>query len=134
VSTTTLVLLVVLALVLVVIAAVVAAAETAFTRVNRSRADALAAAEAEDHAQGDDPDERVEELQGFSRRPLTMLASLTLVQVLCQVTAAAVSFTVGRELGGRVGGYTAAGVCLAVMFFAVATSRSRALLAPDTRA
>gem|GEM_PF-111701 len=84
--------------------------------------------------QGDDPDERVEELQGFSRRPLTMLASLTLVQVLCQVTAAAVSFTVGRELGGRVGGYTAAGVCLAVMFFAVATSRSRALLAPDTTA
>jgi len=133
-SATLIVLLGLTVLVLVAVAAVVAAAETAFTRVNRSRADALAAAEAEDHLDDDEADDRVEELQGFSRRPVTTLASLTLVQVLCQILAAALSFAIGRELAGQVGGYVAVGVCLAALFFAVALSRSRALLAPDTTA
>lgn len=133
-SVTTIALLVIVALALVSVAAVVAAAETAFTRVNRSRAEALAAAEAEDHAEDDEADDRVEALRGFSRRPLTTLASLTLVQVLCQVAAAAISFTIGRDLGGQVTGYFGVAICLGVMFFAVATSRSRALIAPDTTA
>ena len=121
-------------LVLIAVAALIAAAETAFTRVNRSRADALVAADAEDHADDDDGDERVEELQGFSRKPMTTLASLTLVQVACQVGAVALSFTIGRELAGRAMGYVAVGVCLIALFLAVAFSRSRALLTPDTAA
>lgn len=133
-NTTIVVLLCLAALILIGVAALVAAAETAFTRVNRSRADALAAAEAEDHPDSGQADDRVGELQGFSRSPLTTLASLTLVQVLCQIGAAALAFAVGRELGGQAGGYVGVGLCLAVLFFAVATSRSRALLAPDTTA
>lgn len=128
------VLLTIASFVLVAVASLIAAAETAFTRVNRSRADALVAAEAEDHPDEEQADDRVEELQTFSRRPLSMLAALTLVQVLCQLGAAALAFTVGRELAGSVGGYVAVGVCLVVIFLAVALSRSRALLAPDSTA
>ncbi len=63
-----------------------------------------------------------------------MLASLTFVQIVCQLTAALLAYTVGRELAGRAAGYLAVGVCLVVLFFAVALSRSRALIAPDTTA
>ncbi len=133
-SITIIVLLGIATVLLVATAAIVAAAETAFTRVNRSRADALVAADAEDHADDDDGDERVEQLQGFSRRPLTMLASLTFVQVTSQVAAVALSFTIGRELAGRAAGYIAVAICLAVLFIAVAFSRSRALLTPDAAA
>lgn len=133
-SITVLILLTVLVLALIGVAAVVAAAETAFTRVNRSRADALAAAEAEDHLDDDEADDRVGELQGFSRRPVTTLASLTLVQVLCQIVAAALAFAIGREIGGQVVGYVGVAICLAAIFFAVALSRSRALIAPDATA
>jgi CBS domain containing-hemolysin-like protein len=133
-SATMIVLLCIITLLLIFGASVIAAAETAFTRVNRTRADALAAAEAEDHIDDDDADDRVEELLRFSRRPLTTLATLTLVQVICQVGAAALSFTIGRELGERAGGYIAAALCLVLLFVAVSTSRSRALLTPDTTA
>ena len=133
-SATILVLLAVAALVLIGAAAVIAAAETAFTRVNRSRADALVAAEAEDHADDDDADDRVEELQVFSRSPMTMLSSLTFVQLSCQFGAAALSFAIGRELAGRAAGYFGVGICLIVLFSAVGLSRSRALLAPDATA
>ena len=121
-------------LVLIALASVLAAAETAFTRTNRSRAEALAAAEAEDHAEDDDGDDRVEELRVFSRRPLTMLASLTFVQVLCQVGAVALAFTIGRSLAGAVGSYVAVAICVAVLFVAVAVSRGRVLIAPDAAA
>jgi putative hemolysin len=133
-SATVLVLLCLATFVLIGAAAVIAAAETAFTRVNRSRADALVAAEAEDHADDDGADDRVGELQVFSRRPLTMLSSLTFVQVSCQFGAAALSFTIGREIAGRSGGYVGVVACLVVLFIAVGVSRSRALLAPDTTA
>jgi len=133
VSITVVVLLAVLSLGLIGIAAVIAAAETSFTRVNRSRADALAAAEAEDHPD-DGADDRVEELQGFSRRPVATLASLTLVQVLCQVGAAALGFAAGREVAGQAGGYIGLAISLVLLFCAVALNRSRALLAPDTTA
>jgi len=121
-------------LILVALAAVLASAETAFTRINRSRADALAAAEAEDHPDDDEGDDRVEELQGFSRRPLNTLASLTFVQIVCQFGAAFLAFIIGRELGGQGAGYVAAVLCLVVQFVAVAAARTRALLAPDTTA
>ena len=111
-SATVLVLLCIATFLLIGAAAVIAAAETAFTRVNRSRADALVAAEAEDHADDDDADDRVGELQVFSRRPLTMLSSLTFVQVSCQFGAAALSSTIGREIAGRSGGYIGVGACL----------------------
>ena len=133
-SAPALVLLCIATMVLIGAAAVIAAAETAFTRVNRSRADALVAAEAEDHPDDDEVDDRVGELQGFSRRPLTMLSSLTFVQVSCQFGAAALSFTIGREVTGRSGGYIGVAVCLVVLFIAVGVSRSRALLAPDATA
>ena len=133
-STTVLVLLCVATLILVGAASVVAAAETAFTRVSRSRADALVAAEAEDHQDDDDADDRVEEFQGFSRRPLTMLTSLTFVQLSLQFAAAALMFTIGREIGGRAGGYIAVAICLFALLSAVGLSRSRALLAPDATA
>ncbi|MBT6445877.1 MAG: hypothetical protein HOK58_12945, partial [Acidimicrobiaceae bacterium] len=133
-STTVLVFLCVATLILVGAASVVAAAETAFTRVSRSRADALVAAEAEDHQDDDDADDRVEEFQGFSRRPLTMLTSLTFVQLSLQFAAAALMFTIGREIGGRAGGYIAVAICLFVLLSAVGLSRSRALLAPDATA
>jgi len=128
------VLLTLATLILIGVASVIAAAETAFTRVNRSRADALAAAEAEDHLDDSDADARVERLRSFSRRPLKTLATLTLVQVLCQVAAAALSFAVGREIAGQPGGYVTAVLCVMVMFLAVSVSRSRALLTPDTTA
>ena len=134
-SNTVVVLLVLAALLLVCLAAVIAAAETAFTRVNRSRADALVAADAEDHPGDDDEnDERVEALHGFSRRPMTMLSSLTFVQVSCQLGAAALAFAVGREIAGRTGGYIAVAIVLVVLFTAVGLSRSRALVAPDATA
>jgi len=128
------VLLTLATVILIGVASVIAAAETAFTRVNRSRADALAAAEAEDHLDDSDADARVERLRSFSRRPLKTLATLTLVQVLCQVAAAALSFAVGREIAGQPGGYLTAVLCVMVMFLAVSVSRSRALLTPDTTA
>ena len=131
-SATILILLSLVIVLLIGAASLIAAAETAFTRVNRSRADALVAAEAEDHIDDNEADDRVGELQGFSRRPMTTLASLTFVQIACQTGAVALSFTVGREAAGNATGYVAAGVCLVVLFFAVALSRSRALLAPDT--
>jgi len=119
---------------LIAAASVIAAAETAFTRVNRSRADALAAAEADDHPDDDEADDRVEELRGFSQSPVTMLASLTFVQVVCQVAVAALSFTIGREVAGQAGGVIGVGICLVALFLAVALSRSRALLTPDATA
>jgi len=133
-NVTVIVLLAIALATLIFLAAIIAAAETAFTRVNRTRADALAAAEAEDHPDAQDVDERVEELQSFSRRPLSTLASLTLVQVLCQVGAASVAFLLGREFGEQRGGYIAVSITLVLLFNAVALSRSRALLAPDTTA
>ena len=133
-SITLVVLLALGGMLLVVLASVIAAAETAFTRVNRSRADALVAAEAEDHPEGEDVDERVEDFQSFAQRPLVTLASLTLVQVLSQVGAAIVAFLLGRELGGQTWGYIAVAIMLVVLFNAVTLSRSRALLAPDTTA
>ena len=133
-STTTIILLVVASGLLVLGAAVISGAETAFTRVNRSRAEALAAAEAEDHPDDADADDRVEELRLLSRRPLTTLASLTLVQLLCQVGAAALAYFVGREVAGQGGGIAGIAICMALLFVAVATSRSRALLTPDTTA
>jgi len=133
-SVTMIVLLTLATVILIGVASVIAAAETAFTRVNRSRADALAAAEAEDHLDDSDADARVERLRSFSRRPLKTLATLTLVQVLCQVAAAALSFAVGREIAGQPGGYLTAVLCVMVMFLAVSVSRSRALLTPDTTA
>lgn len=133
-SVTVIVLLVVATLALIALASLIAAAETAFTRTNRSRADALAAAEAEDHPEDDEADDRVEDLRVFSRRPLSTLASLTLVQVLCQVGAGALSFIVGREIAGQAGGFVAVAICLIVLFVAVAVSRGRALLAPDATA
>ena len=128
------VLLCLVTLLLIGAAAIIAAAETAFTRVNRSRAEALVAVQAEDQADDDVADERIEDLRGFSRRPMTTLASLTFVQVLCQIAAAGLSFSLGREVGGRAGAFAALAICLVVLFFAVAVSRSRALLAPDTTA
>jgi len=133
-SLTVLVLLSALTLILIGTAAVIAAAETAFTRVNRSRADALVAAEVEDHPDDDQIDDRVEEFRTFTRRPLTTLATLTFVQVVCQLGAAALSFTIGRELAGRAAGYAGVAVCLVLVFVAVSISRSRALLSPDTTA
>lgn len=133
-SATVLVLLSLGALALVGIAALIAAAETAFTRVNRSRADALVAADAEDHVDDDDTDERVEALQVFSRRPMTTLSSLTFVQVSCQLGAAIVAFTIGREIGGRPAGYVGVAICLLLLLAAVGFSRSQALMAPDATA
>lgn len=121
------------AAILIALSAVIAAAETAFTRVNRSRADALAAAEAEDHPD-DAGDERVEELRTFSRRPLTTLATLALVQLVSQAGAVVLGFLVGRSLAGTTGGIIGAAITLVVLFSAVALSRSRSLLSPDSTA
>jgi len=63
-----------------------------------------------------------------------MLTSLTVVQLSLQFAAAALMFTIGREIGGRAGGYIAVAICLFVLLSAVGLSRSRALLAPDATA
>ena len=131
-STTSLVALIIAVFVVTLIAAVVAAAETAFTRINRSRADALAAVEAEESSDGEEIDARAAELQRLSRRPLTMLSSLTLVLVLCQIGAIAGAFAVGRELGGDMTGLIGVAVCGVVMFLAISLGRNRAMLDPDS--
>ena len=125
--------LAVLSIVLIACSALIAAAETAFTRVNRTRADALAAAEAEDHPD-DAGDERVEELRTFSQRPLTTLATLALAQLACQTGAVVLGFLAGRGIGDDVGGLIGAVLTLAVLLGATVVSRSRSLLAPDTTA
>jgi len=119
---------------LVVTAGLLAAAETAFTRLSRSRADALAAAEAEDHPDGDELDERVEELRELSRRPLSTLATLALTLLAVQLGAVVCGWFAGREIGGDTGAIVGAGATVAALFVAISISRSRSLLAPDTSA
>lgn len=132
---TNIVLLVGLGAVLLLLVGLVAAAETAFTRVNRTRADAIAAADAEDQAETDDgPNERVEELRSYSRRPATTLASLALLAVVAQAAVVVVGWFVGINIGGRAGGYAGVGVASFAIFVAIATTRTRALFAPDATA
>lgn len=123
------------AIVLVAIAAVLAAAETAFTRVTRTRADAIAAAEAEDHADDDeDVDERIEQLRAYTRRPMTTLASLGLVHLVVQVAAVGCGWFVGNEVAGRIGAVVAVVITVVALFTVGALSRSRSLLTADTTA
>lgn len=132
-SVTVIILLGLLGAGLVVLSGQIAAAETAFTRVNRTRADAIAAAEAEDH-DSDELDERVEELRAYTRRPATVLASLTLVQLAVQAGALACGWVIGGELADRPGNYVGAAVVGVALFLVMVMSRSRSLAAPDATA
>lgn len=115
-------------------AAVLAAAETGFTRVSRTRAEALAAAENEDSTIDHEPDQRFEQLRDFSRRPLTVLASLSMLQIACQITTVAMGFVLGRELGNSWGAAVGVAVSALVLVIAVLVGRGRALIAPDATA
>jgi putative hemolysin len=123
-----------LAVGLLAISGVLAAAETAFTRVSRSRADAIAAAEADDHEDDGETDERVEDLQAYSRRPATTLASLTLVQLAVQAGAVASAWTVGGQIADRPGSIVAVVLVAVALFIVMVVSRSRSLAAPDATA
>lgn len=123
-----------LEVVLILFAGTVAATETAFTRVSRSRAEALAAANADDHGAGDAPDDRIDELRDHTRRPLTTLASLALVQLSAQAGAFACGWFIGRDVGGRTGSVVAVVVTAVALFAVITLSRTRSLLAPDKTA
>lgn len=133
-SVTLVVIFSLLAVALIALSGVLAAAETAFTRVNRTRADAIAAAEADDHEDNAEHDERVEDLRAYTRRPATTLASLTLVQLAVQAGAVASAWIVGGELAGRAGSILVVAIAAIVLFVVMVVSRSRSLAAPDATA
>ncbi len=133
-SVTVVVIFTLITVVLLAVSGVLAAAETAFTRVNRTRADAIAAAEAEDQDGNDDHDERVDDLRAYTRRPATTLASLTLVQLAVQAGAVASAWIVGGEVAGRNGSIVAVALAAVVLFVVMVVSRSRSLAAPDAAA
>ena len=130
---TAIILAIVLAVLAVGVAGLIAAAETAFTRLTSSRAEALAAAEAEDHPDSD-ADARVDELRSLTRRPLTNLASLALVMLAAQAGAVAAAWWAGAQIGNRSGSLIAVGLVAVLLFTVIAVARSRSLLAPDTTA
>lgn len=125
--------LILVAIALIGVAGLLAAAETAFTRVNRSRADALVAVESDD-PDGEHVDERIGELQTFSRRPLTTVATLALTQLAAQVGALACAWLAGTELAGRPGAMVAVVITAAILFGVVALARIRSLMSADTTA
>ncbi|MEM7094208.1 MAG: hemolysin family protein [Actinomycetota bacterium] len=133
-SVTLVVILGLATVVLVMLAGVLAAAETAFTRVTRSRVDAIAAADAEDHDGDDDVDDRIEQLRAYSRHPATTLASLELVQLADQAGAVACAWFVGREIAGVAGSVVAVAAVAVALFAVMVVSRSRSLSAPDAAA
>lgn len=128
------ILLGVLVAILAAVAAVVAWAETAFIRVNQTRADALAAAEIEDHEDPADRNDRVFALQRFARRPLTTLASLVLVRALSHVSAVGLGWAIGRAVSDGRGGIVGASIAFISVLAAIVIARGRAMVSSDAAA
>lgn len=117
---------------LVLAAGMVAAAETAFTRISQSRAWALAAAEADDRAEDEEPpDQRVLILQRLTEQPVRALAPLTLLLVLLPSVALAVAFLTGRSLVSTTGAVVAVVMTVVALIIVMVMARGRSLLAPD---
>lgn len=120
---------------LVALAGAAAAAQTALTRISRSRADALLAAEVDNSAEEQSkPDPRVGQLHGQVQRPVNSVAPLVMLELAAEFTVVTVAVVAGYGRSGWPGAALAGSIASFTIFLVVVSARSRALLSADAMA